>query len=377
MTIRTLLSRKNKNSENRLRLHPQPIFEYGKEKQEKGLGVEMKPSGIGGMATIEGVMMRNKDEYAIAVRKPNNEIIVEKKEYKSFSDKVKLFKLPLLRGILSFIESLVIGMKVINFSASFFEDEEEVSEKTSDSGNIWMMIAAVVLALAITIVLFMVLPVVISNFIAGWIDNRFWLNLIEGIIRIGIFIGYVLLASRMEEIQRVFQYHGAEHKAINCIEHGFELNLENVRWQSKEHKRCGTSFVFYVVIISLIVFIILPPMDIGPRIISRIVLLPLISGISYEFIRLAGRTENKIVNLLSKPGLLMQKLTTKEPEDDMIEVAIEAVEAVFDWQAFIEAAPADETDSLISETDTKGKEEEDNIEEEEEDDILKALDKYL
>ena len=176
MTIRTLLSRKNKNSENRLRLHPQPIFEYGKEKQEKGLGVEMKPSGIGGMATIEGVMMRNKDEYAIAVRKPNNEIIVEKKEYKSFSDKVKLFKLPLLRGILSFIESLVIGMKVINFSASFFEDEEEVSEKTSDSGNIWMMIAAVVLALAITIVLFMFLPVVISNFIAGWIDNRFWLN---------------------------------------------------------------------------------------------------------------------------------------------------------------------------------------------------------
>ena len=256
----------------------------------------MKPSGIGGMATIEGVMMRNKDEYAIAVRKPNNEIIVEKKEYKSFSDKVKLFKLPLLRGILSFIESLVIGMKVINFSASFFEEEEE-GEKTSDSGNIWMMIAAIVMALAITIVLYGS-PAVISNFIAGWIDNRFWLNLIEGIIRIGIFIGYVLLASRMEEIQRVFQYHGAEHKAINCIEHGFELNLENVRWQSKEHKRCGTSFVFYVVIISLIVFIILPPMDIGPRIISRIVLLPLISGISYEFIRLAGRTENKIVNYL-------------------------------------------------------------------------------
>lgn len=339
----------------------------------------MKPSGIGGMATIEGVMMRNKDEYAIAVRKPNKEIVVEKKEYKSFSNKVKLFKLPIFRGILSFIESLVIGMKVINFSASFFEDEEgeDVNEKTSESGNIWVMIAAVVLALAITILLFMVLPVVISNFIAGWIDNRFWLNLIEGLIRIGIFIGYVLLASRMEEIQRVFQYHGAEHKAINCIEHGFELNIENVRWQSKEHKRCGTSFVFYVIIISLIVFIILPPMDIGPRIISRILLLPLISGISYEFIRLAGKSENIIVNLLSKPGLLMQKLTTKEPEDDMIEVAIEAVEAVFDWQAFIEAAPADESNFLTSENDTKDKEKEDDIEEEEEDDILKALDKYL
>ena len=173
----------------------------------------MKPSGIGGMATIEGVMMRNKDEYAIAVRKPNKEIVVEKKEYKSFSNKVKLFKLPIFRGILSFIESLVIGMKVINFSASFFEDEEDedVNEKTSESGNIWVMIAAVVLALAITILLFMVLPVVISNFIAGWIDNRFWLNLIEGLIRIGIFIGYVLLASRMEEIQRVFKYHGAEN----------------------------------------------------------------------------------------------------------------------------------------------------------------------
>ncbi len=341
----------------------------------------MKPSGIGGMATIEGVMMRSKDEYAIAVRKPNKEIEIKKGEHKSFSDKVRLFKLPIFRGMLSFVESLVVGMKVINFSASFFEDEEEDEKDKTDkkeSSDVLMMVAAVILALAITIALFMVLPVVMSNFFARWIEKRFWLALLEGLLRIGIFVVYILLASRMEEIQRVFQYHGAEHKSINCIENGFELNVENVRWQSKEHKRCGTSFMFFVMVISLIIFIILPPMDVLPRIVSRIILVPLIAGLSYEFIRFAGKTDNKIVNVLSKPGLLMQKLTTKEPDDDMIEVAIQSVESVFDWQAFIEAAPADQSDSALDTIEAKENKEEDLEEDDdEEDDILKALDKYL
>jgi uncharacterized protein YqhQ len=299
----------------------------------------MRPSGIGGMAVIEGVMMKNKNEYAIAVRKPNNEITVEKKSHRDFSDKVKLFKLPIFRGILAFIDSMVIGMKVLNFSASFFEEEEgdekkEVSEKT----NAFFMVLAVFLSLVLSVSLFMVLPVLLSHLFSKWVDNLFLLSLMEGVLRLIIFIGYILLASQMKDIKRVFMYHGAEHKTINCLENGFELTLENVKWQSKAHKRCGTSFMLLVMLISLVFFMVLRPETLALRILSRVLLVPAIAGISYEFIRLAGRSESKLVDILSRPGLWMQALTTKEPEDDMIEVAIVSVDTIFDWKGFLEKA---------------------------------------
>ncbi len=331
---------------------------------------------------MEGVMMKSNDAYAVAVRKPNNEIAVEKKEYKSFAEKVKIFKLPIFRGMLVFVESLVIGMKVLNFSASFFEDEEEEekrskksknknrdrieekkleieeitisealtdeekapastennkkTEKHEDGSNALLMAAAVVLSIAMSVALFMVLPVLISNLFSKYITNHYTLAFVEGLLRLAIFIGYVLAASQMKEIKRVFMYHGAEHKAINCIENGFELTVENVRWQSKQNKRCGTSFMLFVMLISLIFFIFLPSGNLAWRILSRVFLIPIISGVSYEFIRLAGKKDNVVLNILSKPGLIMQGLTTKEPDDSMIEVAIKSVEAVFDWRAFLE-----------------------------------------
>lgn len=304
----------------------------------------MKPSGIGGMAVIEGVMMRNKDQYAVAVRKPNNEITVEKSKHNDFSDKVKLFKLPVFRGMLAFIDSMVIGMKVLNFSSSFFEEEEQPKknkQEASDKDNTLLLALAVVASLAISVGLFIVLPVLISNLFVKIIKSAFMLYLLEGILRLMIFIGYIVAASQMKEIKRVFMYHGAEHKTINCLENGFELTVQNVKWQSKAHKRCGTSFMLLVMLISLVFFVILRPKTLYWRIITRILLVPVIAGVSYEFIRLAGRSENKIVNILSMPGLWLQALTTKEPDEEMIEVAIKSVEAVFDWRAFLESYEAD------------------------------------
>ncbi len=331
----------------------------------------MKPSGIGGMAVMEGVMMKNKDTYAVAVRKPNNEIVVEKNVHKDFSDKLKLFKLPVFRGILAFIDSLVLGIKVLNFSASFFEEEEtektkkskkkkkkddfsdyEIDElsatnfqeelnaedsKKDERANALMMLSAVLFSIVLSIALFMVLPVFLSDLFKRFhlTSNGALINFLEGIIRFAIFIGYVFLASRLNEIKRVFMYHGAEHKTINCIEHGYELTVENVRKQSKEHKRCGTSFTLLVILISLIFFMIIPVHGLLWKIISRIVFVPFIAGVSYEFIRLAGRSESRVVEIISKPGLWMQALTTKEPDDSMIEVAIKSVDAVFDWKAFL------------------------------------------
>jgi uncharacterized protein YqhQ len=349
----------------------------------------MKPSGIGGMAVMEGVMMKNKEEYAVAVRKPNNEIAVEKSTHKDISDKVKLFKLPIFRGMIAFVDSMVIGVKVLNFSASFFEEEEEKTltdkqrkklekkkenkakkseadfaveevsiahtdeasldntelqdsttkeNKIDDKSNALLMALAVLISIVVSVSLFMVLPVLLTNFLSDLIENRFLIALAEGVVRISIFIGYVLLASRMPEIKRVFMYHGAEHKTINCLENGFELTVENVKWQSKQHKRCGTSFMLLVMMISLIFFIILPPGNLLWRVLSRVILVPIIAGVSYEFIRLAGKSESKLVNILSQPGMWMQGLTTKEPDDSMIEVAIASVGAVFDWRVFLETS---------------------------------------
>ncbi|MFR5600922.1 MAG: DUF1385 domain-containing protein [Lachnospiraceae bacterium] len=304
----------------------------------------MKYSGIGGQAVIEGIMMKNKDDYATAVRKPNGEIEVQKERYVSMTEKVKFFALPLIRGVFSFADSMILGMKTLTFSASFFEDDEDsepgrfeqfldrvFGEKLEKVLMTFVMVFSVIMAIAI----FMVLPLVIANVFRKVISSETVMSVLEGVIRIAIFILYIKLISRMEDIQRTFMYHGAEHKCINCIEHGLPLNVDNVRKSSKQHKRCGTSFLIIVMIISILFFMVIRVDTLWLRIVSRIILVPVIAGVSYEFLRLAGRSDSKIVNLLSKPGMWMQNLTTKEPDDSMIEVAIEAVNAVFDWKAYL------------------------------------------
>lgn len=299
----------------------------------------MKSSNIGGQAVLEGVMMKNGDQYAVAVRKPDGEIALQKEVYDGIVKWKKLTKIPFVRGIFSFVDSLVLGMKTLSYSASFFEEEEEEeltekeAAKKEKRENLIMgitMACSVVIAVAI----FMVLPYLLSNLLKPFVPGRFARTVIEGIVRIVLFIVYILLISKMKDIQRVFMYHGAEHKCINCIEHGMDLTVENVRKSSKQHKRCGTSFLFFVLFVSIIVCFFITTESPVLRVLLRIALLPVIAGISYEIIRLAGNTEHPVVELLSKPGLALQNLTTKEPDDDMIEVAICSVEAVFDWKKY-------------------------------------------
>lgn len=304
----------------------------------------MKYSGIGGQAVIEGIMMKNKDQYATAVRKPDGEIEVSKDTYVSLTEKVKLFSLPLIRGVFSFADSMILGMKTLTWSASFFEDDEDsqpgkfelwldkvFGEKLETALMSVVMVFSVVMALGI----FMVLPLFLANILRRFIPSATGMAVLEGLIRIGIFIAYIKLISRMEDIRRTFMYHGAEHKCINCIEHGLELTVDNVRRSSKQHKRCGTSFLLIVMVISILFFMVIRTDTLWLRIVSRIVLIPVIAGVSYEFLRLAGRSDSKIVDFLSRPGMWMQNLTTKEPDDGMIQVAIQAVEAVFDWKAYL------------------------------------------
>lgn len=305
----------------------------------------MKSSGIGGQAVIEGVMMKNKDIYAVAVRKPDNKIEVKTEEYHSIQEKYPVTRLPIVRGITAFVESMVIGMKTLTFSASFYEEEEEEKESKIEQtmGKIFkekaesvVMTLTIIASIVIAIGIFMILPFFSAEFFKTITDDVRVLALIEGVIRITIFIAYVLIISQMNDIKRVFMYHGAEHKTINCVESGKDLTVENVRECSKQHKRCGTSFMFLVMFISIIFFIFLRFDDVWLRMLSRILLVPIIAGVSYEFIRLAGNSDSLIVNTLSKPGLWLQALTTKEPDDSMIEVAIQSVEAVFDWKEYQE-----------------------------------------
>lgn len=297
----------------------------------------MASSGIGGQAVMEGVMMKNQDRYAVAVRKPDHSIIVETKEYKSFCKIEALRKIPIIRGVVNFVDSLVLGMGTLTFSASFFEEEEVKEQKeTSEKKEKAVMGFTVFLSVLLAVAIFMVAPYYLSLLFQQFISSQTVIIVLEGVIRLVIFIGYILLISQMKDIQRVFMYHGAEHKCINCIEHGLELNVENVKKSSKEHKRCGTSFLFFVVIVSIIATLFIR-VDSGLlRLVLRLAIIPVVAGVAYEIIRLAGRSENPIVNLLSKPGLFMQKLTTKEPEEDMIEVGIASVEAVFDWKSYIQ-----------------------------------------
>ena len=301
----------------------------------------MKSSNIGGQAVLEGIMMKNGSKYAVAVRKPDGEIEVKIDEYKSFVKWDKLTKTPFIRGTFNFIDSLVLGMSTLTYSASFWDEEEEKVALTEEQAkkkkkrDDILIGVTMVLSIVLAMGMFMVLPYFISTLFKKVIASRFLLTLIEAVVRISIFIGYILLVSRMKDIQRTFMYHGAEHKCINCIEHGLELTVENVRKSSKQHKRCGTSFLFFVVLVSVIVCFFITTESAILRVVLRVALLPVIAGISYEIIRLAGKTDNIFVRIISAPGLWLQKLTTKEPDDDMIEVAIKAVEEVFDWKQYL------------------------------------------
>ena len=300
---------------------------------------------IGGQAVIEGVMMKNMDRYAVSVRKPNGKIETKVEECVSFAEKHPLFQLPVFRGMANFLESMVIGMKTLNYSASFYEDEEEQTESRTEQllekilgekAEKIIMGIVLVFSLAISIGLFMILPYIASEALGKLIRNEYVILFMEGIIRIAIFLGYIVLISRMEDIKRVFMYHGAEHKTINCLEAGVPLTPENVDNFSRLHKRCGTSFIFIVMIISMVFFFFIRVDTIWLRIVLRLLFLPLVAGVSYEFIRLAGRSDHPLVQIFSKPGLALQRLTTKEPDHSMIEVAIASVEGVFDWREYLE-----------------------------------------
>ena len=241
----------------------------------------------------------------------------------------------------SFVDSLVLGMKTLTYSASFFEDEEEEiltedEARKQEKKEKLIMNLTVVVSVLIAVGIFMVLPYYLSSIIEKHTSSHLVMTVLEGVIRVAIFLIYIVLISRTKDIKRTFMYHGAEHKCINCIEHGLELNVENVRKSSKQHKRCGTSFLFFVMIVSIIVCFFITAKSQIVRVLLRIALLPLIAGISYELIRLAGNSDHPVINVLSKPGLWVQNLTTKEPDDSMIEVGIKAVEAVFDWKTWQE-----------------------------------------
>ena len=372
---------------------------------------EMKRTSIGGQALMEGIMMRNGNQYAMTVRKPDQSIETKVEKTKSISDDYPILKAPFIRGVVNFVESLVVGMKSLNYSASFFEEEEEETEEkiektkkietTEKKGKIEeketikkiettekkngnqgkedaekedletlkseqesnsesekktsegskkitdeekekakenaFMFATIAISLVISISLFMIAPYLIASIFESMIDSALVMSLLEGLIKIGIFLGYIVLISNIKDIKRTYMYHGAEHKTINCLEAGEELTVENVKKHSRIHKRCGTSFLIFVILISILLFMFIRVETVALRIMVRLLLVPVIAGISYELIRLAGRSNSKIIGFLSKPGMAMQKITTKEPDDDMIEVAIASVEAVFDWKPYVEA----------------------------------------
>lgn len=320
---------------------------------------------IGGQAVIEGVMMKNQDRYAIAVRKPDKEIEVQVNEYISVSKKYRIFDIPILRGVVNFVESMVIGVKTLTYSAEFYDEEETEKERArrekkeakrlekakkkgisaeeaqnaadrrEEKSEDMLMAVTVMFSIVLAVGLFMLLPAFLVSFVDEYIKNHFLIGLLEGIIRLSIFILYVYLISRMEDIKRTYMYHGAEHKTINCLEAGEDLTVENVMKHTRFHKRCGTSFLFIVMFVSILVFMCIRTETVWLRLLLRVLLVPVIAGISYEFIRFAGRSRSKVADIISKPGLWVQRLTTIEPTPDMVEVAIKAVEGVFDWKEYL------------------------------------------
>ena len=296
----------------------------------------MRYATIGGQAVIEGVMMRNGNDYAVAVRKPDQTIEVKKDQFIGLNARWHTKKIPIIRGVLSFIDSLVLGMSTLTYSASFFEDEEEAEKEKDKDGksDAVFMGLTVALSVVIAVVLFMLTPFFISSLFGKVIKSPMALAVIEGLIRIAIFFIYIVAISQMKDIQRVFMYHGAEHKTINCIEHGAELTPENAAKYSRLHKRCGTSFLLIVMVVSIICFMFIRVDNMALKIVLRVILVPVIAGVSFEIIQWAGRSESCLVNIVSKPGLMLQKLTTREPDLEMLEVAIASIEAIYDWRQF-------------------------------------------
>jgi len=294
-------------------------------------------SGIGGQAVMEGIMMKNKEKYAVAVRKPDGQIAIELDNYQGILGENKITKIPFVRGIFNFIDSLVLGMKCVNFSVSFYEDEEDGvdsgKEKKGGDGLVSALVTCLAAVLAIGI--FVVLPYYLSSLLNEYVRNRSLVAIAEGVLRILIFILYVCGISAMKDIRQMYRYHGAEHKCINCIERGRPLTVKNVMRSSRLHKRCGTSFIFFVLFVSIILFFFIRVENPAARVGIRILMMPVVAGISYEIIRLAGRFDNILVRLISAPGMAIQRLTTKEPDEKMAEVAIAAVEAVFDWKGYL------------------------------------------
>lgn len=303
------------------------------------------PKGtLGGQAVIEGVMMKGKESYSVAIRKPDQKIEVKLQKSQSFGERHAWARVPFIRGVVNFTESLIVGMKTLSYSSSFYEEDEDetkadklIKEVFKEKAESVIMGLTLFLSIILAIALFMILPAGIGEFIGKWVENRLLLSLIEGIVRLAIFIIYVVLISQMEDIHRVFMYHGAEHKTINCYESGEELTPENVAKHSRYHKRCGTSFLFIVMVVSIVIFMFITADQMWLRFLLRLLLIPVVAGISYEFIRLAGRSENKVINVLSKPGMWIQRLTTKEPEEEMIQVAIISVESVLYGKPYVDA----------------------------------------
>lgn len=298
--------------------------------------------GVGGQAVLEGVMMKNKEKYAVAVRKPGGEIAVEVENYQGILHGNKLAEIPFFRGIFNFADSMILGTKVLDYSASFYEEDEENSalEKALDKvsggkGEKLLSTIMMVVAFAIAITLFVVVPYLISSYFENKLHNHSLVMILEGFLRILIFLSYAMGIGLMSDVRRLYQYHGAEHKCINCIERGRELTVDNVMKSSRFHKRCGTSFIFFVLVVSIVLFFFIRVDNVFQRILFRILLMPVVASISYELIRLAGKYDNFLINLLSSPGFLFQKITTKEPDRDMVEVAIASVEAVFDWKEYL------------------------------------------
>lgn len=317
-------------------------------------------SGIGGQAVLEGVMMKNDEKYAVAVRKPDGEIEVELENFQGVLEEKAVRKIPFVRGIFNFVDSMILGTKCLNYSAEFYEDEDAketaadraLNKLTGGRGEKLMSALVTVFAVVLALGIFVALPMFLASLCREYVRSNALMSIIEGVIRIVIFILYIVGITLMKDIRRLYMYHGAEHKCINCIERGKPLTVRNVMRSSRLHKRCGTSFIFFVLFVSIILFFFIQVSNPIARLVVRILLIPVIAGISYEIIRLAGRTDNVLINLLSAPGLLIQRLTTKEPTRDMVEVAIASVEAVFDWKKFLkeefgwedpeEAAPAEE-----------------------------------
>lgn len=299
----------------------------------------MKSSGIGGQAVLEGVMMRNRDKYAVAVRKPDGEISVKNWNTGSVRDRHILLRLPVIRGVAAFIESLILGIKTLTYSSSFIEEDVEKAgqvevAEVSDRKEMLENILIVALSILLAIGFFMILPFAVSKLFQSRVHSQMMLSVIEAALKILLFLGYVVAISFLSDIKRTLMYHGAEHKTINCVENGLDLTVENVKTQSRYHRRCGTSFLLVVMLVSIIFFFFIQIDNLWLQMLYRILLVPVVAGVSFELIQFVGNSDNRLVLWISTPGLWLQKLTTREPDGGMIEVAIASVEAVFDWRAY-------------------------------------------